>query len=221
MVCAPSRCLRCFSTMRGFPGFSGGFIGVDVFFVISGYLITGLIADDLRNARFSLATFYFRRIRRILPALLCMYLVCTLLAAAFMLPGDMAEFAGSLRSSATFTSNYFFYRLADYFGGQSDLKPLLHTWSLSIEEQFYVVWPLALMAMARWQPRYLPIAAWAVGGISFAAAAIMVGHQKEAAFFSPPSEPGSLCWVRRLRSRRDVRHCLRGSPSGSLAPAWQ
>ena len=120
------------------PGFAGGFVGVDVFFVISGYLITGLIADDCRQGRFTFATFYFRRIRRIVPALLCVYVACTLAAALLMLPSDMAEFARSLVSSAAFVSNHFFYHLAGYFGGQSDLKPLLHTWSLSIEEQFYL-----------------------------------------------------------------------------------
>src|SRR6476469_4954098 len=86
-------------------GFSGGFVGVDVFFVISGYLITGLIAEDWRAERFSFVTFYYRRVKRILPALLLTYFVCTLLAALIMLPGDMAEFGRSLVSSAAFVSN--------------------------------------------------------------------------------------------------------------------
>jgi peptidoglycan/LPS O-acetylase OafA/YrhL len=168
------------------PGFSGGFVGVDVFFVISGYLITGLIAADWRENRFSFVTFYFRRAKRILPALFCVYLACTVLAALIMLPSDMAEFGRSLVSSAAFVSNHFFFRLADYFGGQSDLKPLLHTWSLSIEEQFYVVWPVVFLIMARWRPTQLPYVVWTIGAISFAAAAIIVGQHKEAAFFLAP-----------------------------------
>ena len=168
------------------PGFAGGFVGVDVFFVISGYLITGLIADDCRQGRFTFATFYFRRIRRIVPALLCVYVACTLAAALLMLPSDMAEFARSLVSSAAFVSNHFFYHLAGYFGGQSDLKPLLHTWSLSIEEQFYLVWPLLFLVVARWRRGWLPYLVWATGAISLAASVVMVGQQKEAAFFLAP-----------------------------------
>jgi peptidoglycan/LPS O-acetylase OafA/YrhL len=167
-------------------GFSGGFVGVDVFFVISGYLITGLIAQDWKAGRFSFATFYFRRIRRIVPALLCVYVACTLLALALMMPSDMAAFARSLASSATFVSNHYFYRLAGYFGGQSDLKPLLHTWSLSIEEQFYLVWPLLFLVVARWRFAWLPYVVWAVGAISLVAAAVMVGEHKEEVFFLAP-----------------------------------
>ena len=168
------------------PGFSGGFVGVDVFFVISGFLITGLMAHDRDAGRFSLATFYFRRIRRIVPALLCVYIACTLAAAVLMLPSDMAEFGRSLLSSATFVSNHFFYGLADYFGGASDLKPLLHTWSLSIEEQFYLVWPLLFLVIGRWHYRWLPYFVCAAGAISLVASVVMVGHHKEAAFFLAP-----------------------------------
>ncbi len=168
------------------PGFSGGFVGVDIFFVISGYLITGLIAEDCRVGRFSFVTFYFRRAKRILPALLCVYLASALLALTLMMPSDMATFARSLSSSAKFLSNHFFYSQAGYFGGQSDLKPLLHTWSLSIEEQFYLVWPLAFMAVARWRFALVPYLVWIVGAISLAAAAIAVGPHKEVAFFLAP-----------------------------------
>jgi peptidoglycan/LPS O-acetylase OafA/YrhL len=168
------------------PGFSGGFVGVDVFFVISGYLITGLIAEDCRADRFSFVAFYFRRVKRILPALFCVYLASTLLAALIMLPSDMAEFGRSLVSSAAFVSNHFFYRLADYFGGQSDLKPLLHTWSLSIEEQFYLVWPVVFLLMVRWRAAWQTGVVWIIGVVSFAAAVSIVGQHKEAAFFLAP-----------------------------------
>src|SRR5262245_9675100 len=168
------------------PGFSGGFVRVDVFFVISGYLITGLIAHDHANGRFAFSTFYFRRIRRIVPALLCVYAASTLLAALLMLPADMQTFGHSLTSSALFYANHFFYGQSGYFGGQSDLKPLLHTWSLSIEEQFYLVWPLLLFVLARWRAAWLQYVVWSAAAISLAACAIMVGLDKEAAFFLAP-----------------------------------
>jgi peptidoglycan/LPS O-acetylase OafA/YrhL len=168
------------------PGFSGGFVGVDVFFVISGYLITGLIAGDCRAGRFSFKSFYFRRVKRILPALLCVYLASTLLALTLMLPSDMAAFARSLSSSAKFLSNHYFYNQAGYFGGQSDLKPLLHTWSLSIEEQFYLVWPVVFLAAARWRPTAMLYPVWAAGAVSLAVASIVVSQDKELAFFLAP-----------------------------------
>ena len=187
------------------PSFGGGFVGVDVFFVISGYLITGLIADDCRNGRFTFADFYFRRIRRIVPALVCVYAACALLAALFMLPSDMAEFGRSLRSSAMFVSNHFFYRLADYFGGQSDLKPLLHTWSLSIEEQFYLVWPAVFLLLVRWRKDWLHYVIAAVGALSLAASVAMVGQHREAAFFLAPFRAWELLlgsWLALLPPRQ-------------------
>ena len=98
----------------------------------------------------------------------------------------MAEFGRSLASSALFVSNHFFYRLAGYFGGESDLKPLLHTWSLSIEEQFYLVWPLLFLTIGGWRYRWLPYFVWIAGAISFAASVAMVAYNKEAAFFLAP-----------------------------------
>jgi peptidoglycan/LPS O-acetylase OafA/YrhL len=114
------------------PGFGGGFVGVDVFFVISGYLITGLIADDVKAGRFSFAGFYHRRARRIVPALVVVYVATTLAAMLLMLPRDVSEFGESLRDSALFVSNFLFFKQTGYFDGPADLKPLLHTWSLSI-----------------------------------------------------------------------------------------
>jgi peptidoglycan/LPS O-acetylase OafA/YrhL len=168
------------------PGFSGGFVGVDVFFVISGYLITGLIANDHVHGRFSFSAFYFRRIKRILPALACVYAASTLLASLVMLPSDMASFGRSLTSSALFYSNHFFYTQSGYFGGPSDLKPLLHTWSLSIEEQFYLAWPALFLVLARWRADRIALLLWPAAAISLAACALMVGWDKEAAFFLAP-----------------------------------
>jgi peptidoglycan/LPS O-acetylase OafA/YrhL len=168
------------------PGFSGGFVGVDVFFVISGFLITGLIANDVTAGRFSFAQFYHRRIRRIVPALVVVYLASTLAALLLMLPRDAAEFGRSLRDSALFASNFHFYSQAGYFDGPSDLKPLLHTWSLSIEEQFYVVWPALLLLIARRWLCWLPHIVAVAGLTSLAAFMGMVVLRPEAAFFLTP-----------------------------------
>ena len=168
------------------PGFSGGFVGVDVFFVISGFLITGLIADDVKAGRFSFAGFYHRRARRIVPALVVVYLASSVAALLLMLPGDVAEFGVSLRDSALFVSNFLFYRQTGYFNGPSDLKPLLHTWSLSIEEQFYVAWPALFLLIARWRLQWLPHIVAAAGLASLVAFVGMVFLQPEAAFFLTP-----------------------------------
>src|SRR5262245_44966977 len=170
------------------PGFSGGFVGVDVFFVISGYLITGMMVHDSRSGDFSFCNFYARRIRRIVPALLVVYLASAALAVLLMLPTDAAELARSLRSSAWFTSNIFFYNLADYFGGASDLKPLLHTWSLSIEEQFYLLWPLLFWMVTRWRDQLVLPFTVVVGALSLVAlvSASASGEHGEAAFFLTP-----------------------------------
>lgn len=131
------------------PGFSGGFVGVDVFFVISGYLITGIIYGKLNEGTFTFEEFYVRRVRRIFPALSIVY-ICTFVAGLILsLPNDFRAFGKSLISSASFVSNYHFYGQAGYFDASSLSKPLLHTWSLSVEEQFYIFWPLAMVALWR------------------------------------------------------------------------
>jgi len=129
----------------GFSAFSGGFFGVDIFFVISGYLITKIISEELENGTFSLLNFYERRIRRIIPALLFVML-CTLPFAWFiMMPQDLKEFSRSLISTPLFLSNFLFYSTSNYFSIDSELKPLIHTWSLAVEEQYYIIYPLFFM----------------------------------------------------------------------------
>ena len=139
----------------GFQAFSGGFVGVDVFFVISGYLITTIIAAELEQGNFSLIKFYERRVRRILPALFFVMLVCLPFAWVWLLPTDMRDFSQSLVAVGTFTSNILFWRETGYFDEAAELKPLLHTWSLSVEEQFYVLYPLFLMLFWRFGKRRL------------------------------------------------------------------
>jgi peptidoglycan/LPS O-acetylase OafA/YrhL len=122
--------------------FSGGFVGVDIFFVISGYLITTIILADLEAGQFSLLTFYERRARRILPALYVVMASCLPFAWLWLMPSDAKEFSNSVMAVLVFASNMFFWQSSNYFDAGSDLKPLLHTWSLGVEEQFYVLFPI-------------------------------------------------------------------------------
>lgn len=129
----------------GFELFSGGFVGVDVFFVISGYLITTILIEDIENKRFSIVNFYERRARRILPALFFVMLVCIPFAWMWMLPNQMKDFSQSLVAVSLFVSNIFFWRKSGYFAAAAEEKPLLHTWSLAVEEQYYVLFPIFLI----------------------------------------------------------------------------
>lgn len=129
------------------PGFPGGFLGVDIFFVISGFLMTGLIDEGLQNRTFTLKSFYIRRIRRLFPASYAT-LAVTAVAAPFLLDAfEYRNFVGQLVGAFTFTANFFLWNQTDYFGSGAALKPLLHTWSLSIEEQFYLVLPVLMMLL--------------------------------------------------------------------------
>lgn len=147
----------------GFTKFSGGFIGVDIFFVISGYLITTIIISDLENGKFSIVSFYERRARRILPALFLVMLACIPFAWYWLLPSDMQDFSESLGMVSLFVSNFLFWLESGYFEKAAELKPLLHTWSLAVEEQFYVFFPLFLMAawhlVKKWLVSFLAVAA--------------------------------------------------------------
>jgi peptidoglycan/LPS O-acetylase OafA/YrhL len=136
------------------PGFDGGFLGVDVFFVISGFLITGIIMKQIEAGRFTFSGFYRKRIRRLFPAMLVVYIVS--FGAAFFLfnPQDMERFSGALIYTLGAFSNVYFYQESGYFDADAYLKPLLHTWSLSVEEQFYMLWPISLVLFRRC-PRFI------------------------------------------------------------------
>jgi peptidoglycan/LPS O-acetylase OafA/YrhL len=129
----------------GLSWVSGGFVGVDVFFVISGYLITSIILAERRAGRFSLADFYARRIRRIFPALFAVMAASYPIAFAVMGPVGMAEFAGSVTAATLFLANLYFYDISGYFATAAEMKPLLHTWSLAVEEQFYLFFPALVL----------------------------------------------------------------------------
>ena len=160
-------------TSPSYPGWMqipGGFTGVDVFFVISGYLITSNISASISAGTFSILGFYDRRIRRILPALLLM-LAVTLFAGKFLLiPGEYEALANSTAAAAFGVSNFFFLSHTGYFDQAADLMPLVHTWSLAVEEQFYLVWPALLFAIAAGRRR-IDIAAL-LGGITIAGVAL-------------------------------------------------
>lgn len=129
----------------GFSVFSGGYVGVDVFFVISGYLITSILISELEQGNFSILRFYERRARRILPALFVVMLACLPFAYMWMLPTQLKDFAQSLVAVVFFASNIQFWRESGYFASAAELKPLLHTWSLAVEEQYYLIFPVFLL----------------------------------------------------------------------------
>ena len=157
----------------GVDAFGGGYVGVDIFFVISGFLITSIIVRELADGSFTIARFYERRVRRILPALIVV-MVATLLVGLVMLrPAQLGELAKSAIATSFFSSNFYFHSLSGYFDGPSEAKPLLHTWSLAVEEQFYIVWPLVMLAiLKRTGTRRMARVAGAFVGIAVAIAVV-------------------------------------------------
>lgn len=137
----------------GVPWLRGGFIGVDIFFVISGYLITKIVYNELLTGHFSFAKFYERRVRRIFPAMALMLVITTAAGWFVLTPAQYKEYGQSLVASQLFLSNVYFYLRTGYFARQSEELPLLHTWSLSVEEQFYVFFPILLLVLCKWAPR--------------------------------------------------------------------
>lgn len=130
---------------------TGGFVGVDVFFVISGYLISRIILDGIANNRFSIIEFYYRRILRIFPALIVVILVVNLLGLLILLPDELANLGKHTIAASMFFSNFLLYSEVDYFDASSYVKPLRHLWSLGIEEQFYILWPMILVGLSKFR----------------------------------------------------------------------
>ncbi|WP_197033570.1 acyltransferase [Bradyrhizobium sp. URHD0069] len=162
----------------------GGFIGVDIFFVISGFLITGIIVRELDQQRFSLVAFYNRRIRRIFPALIVVLGATLVLGWMWMLPGAYAQLSGDVFAGAAFFANIALLLQSGYFDVESAKKPLLHLWSLGIEEQFYLFWPLMLMLIARLRLGILA-AVSVVGVASFVLNVMLIDSNPVATFYLP------------------------------------
>ena len=127
-----------------FEFFSGGFIGVDVFFVISGFLITSILYKENINNNFSYLSFYDRRIRRIFPMIFLTIFVSSIISFFICSPSEFKNFSQSVVSTISYTSNIYFYNKTGYFFGDLNVNPLIHTWSLAVEEQFYIIFPLVL-----------------------------------------------------------------------------
>ncbi|WP_311266826.1 acyltransferase family protein [Sphingobium sp. WCS2017Hpa-17] len=163
------------------PGFSGGYVGVDIFFVISGFLITGIIAREVDEGRFSLVRFYERRFRRIMPSLALMILTVLAGAAWLYLPGDLEGVPRSALAATLFASNIWFFTDTGYFSGGADVKPLLHTWSLAVEEQYYIGFPVLLMLLARFAPQWRTAV---VAGIAALSLTIAIAMQRDTSGFT-------------------------------------
>ncbi len=169
----------------GIPAFTGGFVGVDIFFVISGYLITGIILRELEAGDFTFAGFYARRVKRIFPALFATLALSAIAAFFLLIPSDLKSFGESFNATVLFFSNFHFLKQVGYFDGPAIDKPLLHTWSLAVEEQFYMAWPIILMLIYRLVPRRTVAVIAGLALLSFILAEFrMYGHQKDAFYIS-------------------------------------
>ncbi len=195
----------------GLAGFEGGYVGVDVFFVISGYLISRILLGELEANDYSIARFYERRARRILPALFLVMFICLPAALWVMTPQLLVAFGESLTATCMFISNAHFAEAAGYFEGPGELQPLLHTWSLAVEEQFYLLFPPLLIAA--WRPRWVPHLLVGLFGASLVYAEILNGDAPDDAFFLLPSRT----WELMLGSLLAWREHSRGpTPSNSI-----
>ena len=163
---------------------TGGFVGVDVFFVISGYLISSIIFLDVANSRFSVVGFYERRIRRIFPALFAMLLVFSAFALAFFLPAELIDFSKSVLAATFSGSNFYFWVHSGYFDVHNP-DPLLHTWSLAVEEQFYILFPIFLVLVRRFFAQWLRVSVVFLFAASLLSSAATVFFSPVTAFFMP------------------------------------
>ncbi|KVD07425.1 hypothetical protein WI79_09180 [Burkholderia ubonensis] len=154
----------------------GGFAGVDIFFVISGFLISRIVMDGARAGNFSFVDFYIHRIRRIVPALLVVLVSCYAVGWHLLGEGDFGFLGKHVAGAATFVSNVVLWKESGYFDPDGSTKPLLHLWSLGVEEQFYIVWPVVIVAAVAFRRRLLlGISAIAVGSFAYNTWLISIG----------------------------------------------
>ena len=199
----------------------GGFFGVDVFFVISGYLISGLILEGIRARTFTITGFYLRRARRILPALLTMLLGVSLLALLILMPDEMERFADSVTASALFVPNLVLAREAGYFDPATDTNPLLHLWSLGVEEQFYLVWPLALLFAGRVRPKVTLAVIAVIALASLVSHVVISSYSPTAGFYLPFTRFWQLLTGGLLAAGALARSAQPGDPPADTRAAWQ
>jgi peptidoglycan/LPS O-acetylase OafA/YrhL len=186
----------------GVSAIPGGFTGVDIFFVISGYLISGSLLDDLDRGQFSIARFYWRRARRILPALVFVILLTCMAAWFILLPSDLHEFSLSVIAASTFWSNIYFWKTTNYFSIDAALRPLLHTWSLSVEEQYYIFAPILMFLIYRYlAKRWLIVLVPIIVG-SFVLAIMATSLAPTAGFYLLPTRMWELMLGAVLMLRR-------------------
>jgi peptidoglycan/LPS O-acetylase OafA/YrhL len=168
----------------GLTGFRGGFVGVDVFFVISGYLISSIIFAEINSSRFTITGFYERRIRRIFPALVATLAATSVFAVIYLLPGELIDYAKSMLAATGSASNLYFWWHSGYFSSPTS-KPLLHTWSLAVEEQFYITFPLFLLLVRRFFPQALRTAVVILFFVSLVTSCLVVSRNPDTAFYMP------------------------------------
>ena len=170
---------------HAFPNWiTGGFVGVDIFFVISGFLISSIIISSLQKGTFSFKEFYARRVKRIFPALILVMTVCYAFGWFALLPGEYGQLGKHIAAGAGFVSNLIFWQEAGYFDNAAQTKPLLHLWSLGIEEQFYIIWPLLLYSA--WKRRFnFLVLAFVIVALSFTASVILRWSDPDQDFYSP------------------------------------
>ena len=174
----------------GLPGLPGGYTGVDVFYVISGYLITSIIHREMHGGRFSFRHFYQRRFRRIAPALVTVIGATTIPSFALLLPYELQAFAKSAAAAVAMVSNLYFWRSLNYFAPEHSLAPLLHTWSLGVEEQFYLLFPVTLVIAERFGKARLAIALLGLG--SFILCVAITAPMPAASFYLLPTRGWEL-----------------------------
>jgi peptidoglycan/LPS O-acetylase OafA/YrhL len=214
--------LRAFAVLSvlfchaGFKVFSGGFVGVDIFFVISGYLITTIISKELEHGKFSIINFYERRARRILPALFLVTFLCIPFAWLFLGASEYRDFSKSLIAVSVFGSNFLFWKESGYFETAAELKPLLHTWSLSLEEQYYIFYPLILKLLWKFGKSKIRILLGALLLVSFVFAQWATYAKPSAAFYLLPTRIWELligafaAFYLSQNNRKEVRGAVGG-----------